>query len=436
VHRRLALLGTIAGLLAGTACGPKPVKPTGERVAIFVTGDVPIKALPQVAAVVREARRSRHCLWLMIGACRADKKWAAFTDGTTQVALFNAAGVDAVLVGSDWLRFGPAGLRQAADQARCYLIAANLADSSGTPLAHSFMVRKLGPVTIGITGVYSDSTDVLLAQQGVRFNDPDFTIHKTIPLLRMRSNLVGVMIVPENRHSAIVPENRHSAIQPGAVTNDWAADFVIGAETGKGIAVLAPARWDRIARLDLELVGDKIVSFSVTEQDIAGVEPEPNVFRLAESTGQVVDSLSAVKVVESRVALGPEVLTRALLHDFLALRQVDCVLYDSLLSLDTLRPGPITQGQLVSALRDPDRWAVFDMLGRDIKAGTQDKSLKIAWRQGALKPRLLGHKSYRCAASISFLRRHPQLVVKGFELSERQFFETAAELLRKAGDKR
>jgi len=284
------------------------------------------------------------------------------------------------------------------------------------------MVRKLGPVTIGITGVYSDSTDVLLGQQGVRFNDPDFTIHKTIPLLRMRSNLVGVMI------------------QPGAGTNDWAADFVIGAETGKGIAVLAPARWDRIARLDLELVGDKLVNFSVTEQDLAGVEPEPDVFRSVESTGQVVDSLSAVKVVESRVALGPEALTRALLHDFLALRQVDCVLYDSLFSLDTLRPGIITQGQLVSALRDPDRWAVFDMLGRDIKAGTQDQSrfgtLKVEWRRGALKPRLLMHKSYRCAASISVLRRHPQLVVKGFELSERPFFETAAELLRKAGDKR
>ncbi|MEO0080362.1 MAG: hypothetical protein ABIK44_06790 [candidate division WOR-3 bacterium] len=412
--RRLELT-IIAALFIGLSCGPRAVKPAQEHVVIYLVRSFPRKAISHVAAMVQQARRAGPCLWLVIDEDEDDRLWAAFSDEAAEAAFWNASRVDAILPGRKWLRFGPDGLRRIADRLRCYLLAANLTDTLGTALAHPFMVRRLGPVTIGITGLFADSEEVLIRQQGIRFQDPEFTVGKTVPLLRMRADLIGVMV------------------KPGTMTGHWNIDLTIGSESGKEISLPVPERWDRVRRLELLLVGGRVVDCAASEDDWPRVERDAAVFQIGESLRKGIDSLSAVKVVESKVAVGPQVLTRALVQAILEDREIDGVLYDSLFATDTLRPGIITCGQLVSVLRDPERWAVLELSGREIKALTQEKLVKAEWRKGAFRPRLLMNRSYRCLASVGFLRRHPEFAAGGFRLSERQFWQTAAEVLRKAG---
>ncbi len=406
---RPAAIAVLLSVLALPGC-ITGVKRSEQVVSIFLSGQVDLDALPGAAAIVRARRATNPCIWLVCGPVFRDRLATAFGDGAFQVDLLHAAGVDAVFLGPEWLELGVARCDSLVDRGRFYFLSANLADSTDEPLGHPFMVKRLGMESVGIVGLWLDSTDVLLQCRGLRPVEQDFAARKTLPLARRRAEVVGVLAFPEGR----VP--------------DWDVDFVLGGTGAEGmIAATLPSVGDRMTRLDLSIQGGRVVDFVMVEKE-PGAAVDVGVQAVLDSLGACSDSAASVAVADARVAVTPAALTDVLVDAYLK-RHADGFVYDAPLAQGTLGPGVITAGELVAVLTNPGRLVLVTVQGRDIKLLTDDKAVTLRWRHGLRRRRLAMNKSYQVAMTLDFLRRHPGLAAGGYELDAEQFWAIAAEML-------
>ncbi len=428
------LFGVLLGALV-SGCWVKGVREERQTVSVYVSGDLDLTRLSEAAALVNNGRESGFCLWLFCGDVLGNRSATAFMDGSAQVELLNASGVDAVVLGPEWFELGPDRFSFLVEQGRFYFLGANLVDSSGEPLGHPFMVKRFSVETLGLIGVWLDATDTRFGLNRVEFIPADFAVHKTVPLVRPRAGIVGAVVRPKGT----VP--------------DWGLDFAVGTDQEDIIAVVPPARSDRIVRLDLSIQDGRVVDFSIVEEEFGAVEPDQETGRAVDSVLAAIDSIGSCLITESTVQLSPEVLTRALVDGYLKQKralhtslkkeipdsgfrsgatEVDGFVYDIPLVVDTLGPGPVTNSSLVEVLQNPGRLVLLVLDGREMKSLLQDRSVSLEWRHGLRSRRLVLRKEYRLAMTLDFLLRHPEPALAGYELDQEQFWVIAARVLASA----
>lgn len=400
---RILLFVILGTVFVVVGCAPRVAKPAMvETVSIFVSGDLNLAELSTQTRLVAQTRGERRCLWLVAGEI-FDEKIAALIDGEEIVDLLSVAGVDAVLLTPGWLRFGVERIKQLVDRAQFRVLGYNITDTFDLPVAHPWMIKKLGGIDFAIGGLFSDSTNLFLNLKGLKFTSPSYAGQKLLILLRGKGDLTALIGSDFDRLSGF--------------------DLIFNPQAGQTV------------RYDITFVNGKIQDIKETLISFEGIEPEPKVARLVDSLRWALDSISALPVVETRVKIPPRVLTRAIVEGYLALREVDCFIYDrSGFVRDTIFPGEITRLGLIQALTEPGRLVLVNLEGQEMNRLLKgDKRLVLETRTGIRGRRIMARKIYGVAMTREIFMMTPELRTKRFEFSDRQLWEYAAEILQAQG---
>ncbi len=410
VARRLLSSGVflVVILLFAAAC-VRGVRRPGQPLTVFLSGDCGVDDLGRAATAVAARRVLNPCIWVAGGEVVADRVTAALGGGEASLRLMAGAGVDAVLIGPAWLERGPAAARALADDAGLYVLGANILDSAGVAVGHPFMVRRVGLESVGCVGLVQDTSDIRFRLEAIRTADPEFMLSKTVPLLRRRTETVGV-----------VTSGPLEAAGSGV-------DFVLGMASEKVLAVPLPGR-GRIARLDMVLQGGRVVDHSVHEEELAGYPVASEFGALRDSVMARLDSAGDRRVVEVTTAVPPVALTRGIVDGVLRERY-DAFVFDRPLASDTLRPGMLTCSRLVELLTETGNLVHIVVDGAGVRSLLADGVVEIEWRHGLRQRRLLAHSEYHVAMTPGFLSRHPELASGGYRVDEEELWRVAVRVL-------
>lgn len=394
--------GTIF-VLAG--CAPRVAKHASiETFAVYVSGNLNLAELGTLSRLVAQTKSECPCLWLVAGEV-FDETVTGLVDAEMVIDLLSFAGVDAVLLTPGWLRFGVERIKQLVDRAQFRVLGYNITDTFDLPVAHPWMMKKVGRVELAVGGLFSDSTNFLLNLKGLRFTPPHFAGQKLLILLRGKGGLTALLV-----------SDSESVAGFDLIFNSWAGKTV---------------RYDvSFVNSTLQDIKKKVVSFD-------GIEPELKVARLVDSLRLVLDSTGALPVVVTRVKIPPRVLTRAVVEGYLALREVDCFIYDSSgFVQDTIFPGTITRLELISAFSEPERLVLVDFEGQEINRLLKgNERLAMETRTGIRGRRIMARKMYRVAMTPGTLKASPEFRTKKFEFSARQLWEYAVDIIQTQGRK-
>jgi len=400
---RFLYFGLIGVIFVVAGCAPRMAKPVKvENFTIFVSGYWKTEELPIVSEVVSRIKKERPCLWLIAGEV-FDEKFAPLTDGAANIDLLSLAGVDGVLFSPGWLGFGVERVKQLTDRAKFRVLGYNLSDSFDLPLVHPWMIKRVAGINLAISGLFLDSVNVLLRLKGLKFVSPGYAGQKLLTLFKNKADLTAVLV-----------------LDSGAVS---------------GFDVILDAPGERVLRYDFVLVNGKVQNVKKEVVSLEAGEPQPQVARTVDSLRMVLDSTGALPVVETRVKISPQVLSRAIVDGYLGLRAVDIFIYDSSNFVrDTIFPGTITRSKLMSTLSEPGRLALIELEGEEINRLLKgNRRLTMESRSGLRGRRIMARKRYRVATTIGVLQAIDAASVRDWELSLRQLWEYAADVLQAQG---
>ncbi|MFO7675918.1 MAG: hypothetical protein R6X12_06360 [bacterium] len=402
------LLPFVVALLA-TGCH-HAARRAEAPITILVSGPVELDLVPRAAALVGARREQGATFWLAAGPLAADTGAGLVTEGRVLLRALEAAGADAVVLRPELLDPGVGVARRTVSGSGLHFLSGNLVDSLGEPLGHPTLVRRLGGARVGITSVWSDSTDRRFRQHGVEFLPADRAAGRTLGLMRMQSDVAGIIL-------------------PAAGESVEGFDFVIGPAGSSTI----PADPGRLARLDLYLRDGRLESHRAGEELLSDWPDEPAVRRLVDSLRAGAESALAASVVGSTIEARPEALTRMFIAGRLGGRDLDGFLTDRPLFRAALGPGDIDIRAVTAALEEPGRLCVFELTGWQIRELTEDRGVKLEWRVQLRQMRMAMTRRYRLAATAGFLDRHPLALTNGYEVDDEPAWRIAARLLAESG---
>lgn len=398
----LVLVFNLSAWIVG--CAHRQVKPSARYVTLFVSSELSPLELAKVAGLVQSVRATMPVIWVNEGRVEVGDLFSVLSDGAVELSLLSAAGVDAEVVGPEWLEFGPTRLRQLTDQARCWFLSANLFDTLGLPICHPWMVKNVGGTNIGITALFSDSLDWHRYQHNVQLKNPDYAAKNVSGMLADRSELKIIFLTGGQQIKI----------------------------TGYDLTITNPKH--TVTRYDLMLVDKQLNDVRKTEINLDEIAPAQLIQVQLDSVLTDYRQQAEQTVVETRVKISPRILRKVVLDGLLSLRIADAIVYDtSRLVLDTIFPGTITLKQLAGVLSEPGHWAVVKLEGAQIRALGNSPGLRVEQRKNLPGNRLMARKIYRVLLPLSLLKRQPDIYQAGFELSPLPLFQYAADILQAQG---
>lgn len=268
-----------------------------------------------LAYQIKLRRQEKPSLLLAAGDMLQGSVWANFTRGQASLALLQAMGVDAMVVGNHEFDFGLAVLEERLREARFPMLGANV---QGVPGLLPLVIKKVAGVRLAIIGVVTPQTSILTTIQPpgqVRFLPPDLTVEKYLPQVRAQADLVVVLShlgLAADRHLAkrvkgialIVGGHSHDRLDTPEVVGETL--IVQAWEHGKTLGIV-----------DLEVQGGKIKAYRAWLQDIPAAGPQDPVVQemvaqqetaghaaLSQVVGQAAASLDGERVRWEETALG------------------------------------------------------------------------------------------------------------------------------------
>lgn len=408
----LGLLVSAVLLLAPAGCR-HAVRGGEPTVSILITGPVEPGLLPRAAALAEGRREQGELVWLVAGPVGLETQSGRVTEGWGILRLLELAGADALVFGPDWLELGVEEVNRLVGSADLQLLSCNLVDSLGEPLAHRMLILRLAAATVGFTSVWTDTADPRLALAGVNLLAPDRAAARTLGMLKMHCDLVG-----------LVP-------RPDAGDRSLAAgyDFTIGPVDVPTVSAAVPEDPGRAWRLELWLAGGSVSDFRVVEERLADWPEQPMVRQAVESLQAVVDSVLAVPVAGGLTSAGSEALSRQL-QDAVLGDGFDGFLTDRPLFDRVPGPGGVDAGAVLAAMPEPGRLAIVELTGWVIAELTGEDGVDLRWGQAFSRRPLVMTQRYRLVATSGFLARHPLAALNGYQLASEPAWRVALGVLR------
>jgi hypothetical protein len=228
-------------------------------VDVFVTAFDPNTFAVQ-AAVVTASRNVRPALWVVVGDVLAGGAPCDTGYRAAVCRLLRAGKADAVLLSPSWFGTGGDEVRRAIDGAGCYVLGCGVVDSAGRSVGHQFMVKRAGPVRIGLTGVWPEMPSAAAVGSGLELLPEDRAVRAAVELLRPRSDAVGVVL------------------GPGGLASSVDAEFVVG--TGVVTGAVEHERSDGMYVVALMFTGNTLAGVTTSARPMAVLEPDSVVAKL------------------------------------------------------------------------------------------------------------------------------------------------------------
>lgn len=394
VHGPIRAAATVAAFVALVGCAPRAARRTGPVLHILVSGSFDDSAMLRYATLAREERTSGDLLWLVTGSGIQGDASELVTDGAAAVDRLDGLGVDACLFGPDWLAYGPARASELAGDAGCFILGANTSDTARAAFGQAIMVRRSAIGTIGVCGVWPDSTDPLLVQRGVVFTGADRAAATALPVLRQRADCCLLL----------------SADPADSAAAGWDAAFAPHPDSVR----LFEASWAQ------DNIAIRQVAFG--------------------STLSVPDSAAAVRPrgmsVNERVISGPAtdsaVYESRLVFEFIKENRADCLLAGRPLWTAGDVAGEISLERLAGGLTEPTRWALTELNWTELTRFASGHGLKVTTRAGKLPSKTAKGRAWRVLIPTRHIGTLVTELGAGYELTKRPLW-TLAEVLLESG---
>jgi len=154
--------------------------------------------LARIAAVLK-AEKTRHANVLIAhaGDTLSPSLMSGFDQGAHIVDLFNMTPLDVFVPGNHEFDFGPAVFRTRMAEFKAAVVAANLRDADGKPIAGiaDSKLVKLGPIQIGVIGLTADDSAVTSKPGRLRFAESLATAEREAARLR-KAGADMIVLVP------------------------------------------------------------------------------------------------------------------------------------------------------------------------------------------------------------------------------------------------
>ncbi len=389
--------------LIGGGCARAVVKQAPHRLTLLVSGNLTVTELVKMANLISEMKQRNGVLWLGTGRLIFDQQFELEDRADIEVALLNSAGIDAQILNPEWLKLGTCSVKKLIDRARFFLLAGNLEDTAGLPIAHNWFVKTVDNLVIGVTALLTGSGSVYYRLKGVNYLSPAYAARRVLGLLRNRGGF-NILLVPPGERIEI----------PGY-------DLVVSTVQ------------DSITVYDLAFFGQRLIEMNRGRMVLENVKPSPVVQAVFDSFFQNRATVANETVMVTRVRILPAELSKMLVDGILKLGLIDGFVYDdSTLVLDTILPGPVTRGKLGGILPEPGKLVIFNITGVELKRLLSLPGVKVILAP-KLANRISSQQVYRLGTTFGLLKRQPDFKVSDFELSELRLVDYLACILQSRG---
>jgi 5'-nucleotidase/UDP-sugar diphosphatase len=329
-----------------------------------------------LAGEVDRLRREKPTLLLAAGDMIQGSNWANLFKGRSSIALMNAMGFDAMVVGNHEFDFGLKVLRKRISQAAFPVLGANVL---GFPPLKPYLIKSVGGLKLGIIGVVTDTTPGSTHPRnvvGLKFIPPAAAVKKYLNKVRENSDIVIVL-----SHQGLAADQALAAAVPGI-------DVIVGGHShtrvlkpvmvGRTLIVQAGAHAEDLGVLDLTVQGGRVTAshgFLLAIKPAAGLA-DPKIQRLVADYTRRVDSLLNQTVGRTEVDLNgqtPDVRSREtnlgdLVADVLrAQAGADAAIINGGGLKASIARGPITAKQVHAVLPFDNYLVALRLSGRQVR---------------------------------------------------------------------
>lgn len=145
--------------------------------------------LARVATIKKQLSANGHTTLLMLaGDFLASSVASTVFKGAQMIDSLNATGLDIATLGNHEFDFGPDVLLQRMAEAKFEWVVSNVTDTqTGKPVGNAapYLIRRVGPITLGVIGVCIRSEGILPATRArFAFENPNDTLARYIPELK------------------------------------------------------------------------------------------------------------------------------------------------------------------------------------------------------------------------------------------------------------
>lgn len=256
---RAAVLSAACCVLC-VACSRHFSRSATRQVDVFVT-EFDLDGFPAQAAAIAASRRVCPALWVVAGDPFADGAPGDTGYRSAVCRLLRAGGVDAMLLSPSWFGGETGEVRRAVDDAGCYVLGCGVVDSVGRSVGHQLMVKRIGPLRVGLTGVWPEMTSAVAARSGFGVLPADRAVRAAIELLRPRVDAVGVVL------------------GPGELASRLDAEFVVG--SGAVAGAVKPVTSERLSVVVLTFSGGVLTGVANSVRPVPKLDLDSEVVLLA-----------------------------------------------------------------------------------------------------------------------------------------------------------
>lgn len=164
-----------------------------KEIAIYYLTDWDESDLIRAAYLVKGVKAKESAVFLILGDIFSDPLSTALFNGQAETAIFEQAGVDAVIMTEGLFYLGLKGAKAVIDSADFHFLGSNLkTDSTSQPLTAGYLIKNLGSLRLALLGIVPQPFPLVKRLKGMSFENPDYALKWALPLLGFRSDLILV----------------------------------------------------------------------------------------------------------------------------------------------------------------------------------------------------------------------------------------------------
>ncbi|MDH5684799.1 MAG: 5'-nucleotidase C-terminal domain-containing protein, partial [candidate division WOR-3 bacterium] len=366
---------------------------------------------------VKQEKTKNPCLFIIHGKIFSEEPITTLYRGEAEIAILNAAEIDAIVLTPDFLRFGSQRAQALINQGDFFFLGANIYNrAKKRPLAQEYLIKNLDDTKISLLGLLVDSNDLYLRLQEIEYKDPIYTAKKLIPLLKMRSDLVGLS----------------SAKSDTLALTDL--NFVIGPLNPNSISAQACGSDENLRRLDLFLSDDNvIIDYQNSVVPLVDTISEDNLIKAAiQNFTTRHDSMLDTKITEIKKDLDLKNLTNLVNQAILTETKVDGVILQKQLVLKTIAKGSVTYRKLFEPLKFTQNLVIVTVSGKEIEE-LKAMKFEIVWSANLKKQRPVLSRNYRIATTPDLIADKTEWHNKETTLTDSTLIAMVTNYLKKGG---
>jgi 2',3'-cyclic-nucleotide 2'-phosphodiesterase (5'-nucleotidase family) len=380
---RFALAATV--LLAAGCSTLRLTSGPSRSIRILVTGDIDWRQLPQLATLVTA---EKPALTVITGKVLSDGPVTYLLQGEAEARTLellsssaSSFGPLAVCVTPDFLRLGVKTAGHLIDPIApsVFFLTANVLDSArSAPLGQPYVRFSVpGVARVAVLGFVTDASSLYLMQARLTIVNPESSALRTIPRLRVNTDLVGTVGAPRGT----------------------GADFNLPSGLKPGTACRLDVFVDRLSQ---------VTGARRTELKLAEQTPEPGLLARVQALENWADSVLEDRVNDATTDLDVQALTTVALRNAPRLCRADGALFGNALALKPLAAGTITLERLLASAPLENELVKVRVPGLDLPGLLPANEPGIEWLGVLRQQKLIPGRTYELITTLPYLRNHPR----------------------------